>query len=41
LQGGTIGGSGRLDFLAARVYPEAGWSIPQVDRYAVFVFLGD
>jgi hypothetical protein len=41
LQGGTIGSSGRLDFSAARVYPEAGQSIPQGDRDAVFVFLGD
>ena len=31
----------RLDFLAARVYPEACHSMPQVDRDAVFVFLGD
>jgi len=29
-----------LDFLAARVYPEACHSMPQVDRDAVFIFLG-
>jgi hypothetical protein len=38
---GTADTSDRLDFLAPHVYPEACHSMPQVDRDAVFVFLGD
>ena len=31
----------RLDFLVPHVYPEACHKMPQVDRDAVIVFLGD
>jgi hypothetical protein len=38
---GTAQVSSRLDFWALHVYPEACQTMPQVDRDAVIVFLGD
>jgi hypothetical protein len=38
---GTAQASSRLDFWAPHVYPEACQTMPQVDRDAVIIFLGD
>jgi hypothetical protein len=37
----VTGRSPCLDFSSSHVYPEACYSMPQVDRDAVIVFLGD